>query len=439
MTYYVNSNSYPYSSVVYIEATFSSGRTYTGSGVVVGQNDVLTASHVIYSATDGGLATEINVYPGRDGSSTPYGSFSADFVNYYPVGNDGDGLLSQSESQYDLALLGFDEQIGNSTGWFAINPNATSGYYYITGYPGVYSDFNGPRLTQDFGYAYTDWYYTNWNHSGIEVNSGNSGGPIWYYVNGQPYVVGVVSTDGWSPDVRGYYDEIVSWIDGNDTLIGGGATDTTIIGTSNDELVSGSGSDDIISAGAGSDTLRAGAGDDIAYGNTEADVLSGGTGNDTLYGGQNNGPASTGVGNASDGTSKQREGVEYISGGSGDDVIYGNYGTDMLFGGAGNDKLFGGQDSDTLLGGSGNDTLYGNRGDDTLVGGSGSDTFVIQTNTISTATVEDFSVGIDFLQANSPRTIVSDSSSGALIEFTNGSSVTLIGVSSSSVVDAIFI
>ncbi len=120
-------------------------------------------------------------------------------------------------------------------------------------------------------------------------------------------------------------------------------------------------------------------------------------------------------------------------------MLYGNYGNDELFGGDGNDTLFGGQDSDTLSGGAGNDHLYGNRGDDTLVGGSGSDTFVIQTNTVSAATVNDFTVGEDFLQASASRISVTDNASGTLIEFANGSTVQLIGISSSQVTDSIFV
>jgi len=58
--------SYPYSGVVYVESTFSNGLTYTGTGFMVGPNDVLTASHVIYSASDGGVATSVTVSPAHD-------------------------------------------------------------------------------------------------------------------------------------------------------------------------------------------------------------------------------------------------------------------------------------------------------------------------------------------------------------------------------------
>ena len=101
----------------------------------------------------------------------------------------------------------------------------------------------------------------------------------------------MVSTAAAAPDVYGYYDEIISWIAGNDWLM----EISSISGSAVAELLSGTTSNDLISASAGSDTILGGAGEDIIYGNTETDLTSGGAGSDTLYGGQNNGPASTGI------------------------------------------------------------------------------------------------------------------------------------------------
>lgn len=257
------------------------------------------------------------------------------------------------------------------------------------------------------------------------------------------HALGIAHIDH-TPSIMATYENGVSGLTSYDiaviqSIYGAPGSTTDLIGSEGSDNLIGDSSDNTLSGGSGSDTLLGGTGKDIIYGNLETDQLSGGSGDDTIYGGQNNGPASTGVGNASDGTSKQREGTEYVLGGDGNDVIYGNYGSDVLSGGAGNDKLFGGQDSDTLSGGSGNDTLYGNRGDDTLIGGSGSDVFVIQTNTISTVTISDFNVAEDYLQANASRLSITDTSSGALVNFSNGSTVTLSGVSSASLLDQNFI
>lgn len=49
------STNFPYSAVTYVEAIFPDGTRVSGSGAVVGINDVLTAAHVVYSPENGGL------------------------------------------------------------------------------------------------------------------------------------------------------------------------------------------------------------------------------------------------------------------------------------------------------------------------------------------------------------------------------------------------
>ena len=102
---------YPYSAICYVVCTWADGYSARGSGTVVGPNDILTALHVVYNANRGGWATSITVYPGADTSpfSAPYGSFTNwGRVNGRTTNWDtnGDGLLSDAEAQYDLALIG---------------------------------------------------------------------------------------------------------------------------------------------------------------------------------------------------------------------------------------------------------------------------------------------------------------------------------------------
>lgn len=221
-----------------------------------------------------------------------------------------------------------------------------------------------------------------------------------------------------------------------DTSISTDVTDATLLGSTGSDNLSGEASNDTIVGDDGQDTISGNAGNDIIYGNLEIDRIYGGSGNDTIYGGQNNGPASTGEGSASDGTLKQRDGVESISGGSGDDVVYGNYGSDLLWGNDGNDKIFGGQDKDTLSGGAGNDTLYGNRGDDFLIGGDGADNFI---SSHGDNTISDFNVSEgDWILELSQKTSTEDTSAGVKFTYSDGETVTLTGISSSDVTDNFF-
>ena len=220
-TIYVGSShdTYPYSAVTYIEATFPSGETYTGSGAVVGRNDVLTASHVIYSVDEGGLAEEVNVYPALDGSDSPFGSYEWDFVNYFEVDLDGDNQMYKSDSENDLAVIGFDQPLGDETGWFGLDGSGTSGNYNLTGYPQIYADESGPKMTNDYGYVSKE---TNsvFNYDSLESNPGNSGGPLWYSSDTQgPFVAGVASTTQWAAGIDLHYDTITGWIQDNDHIL----------------------------------------------------------------------------------------------------------------------------------------------------------------------------------------------------------------------------
>ena len=97
-----------------------------------------------------------------------------------------------------------------------------------------------------------------------------------------------------------------------------------------------------------------------------------------------------------------------------------------------------------LLGGTGNDELNGGAGDDRLTGGAGDDTFVFQGGGGSDA-VPDFEVdhdivrvqqGINGLAINSPEDIASlvfEDGGNAVIDFGNGDTLTLVGVSADDV------
>ena len=93
MSEVIHNTGQPHSAVVHIEVTYPDGTQASGSDAVVGRNDVLTASHVIWAAEHGGLATSITETPARDGAAKPFGSFEAKHINYLPVDQDGDGLL----------------------------------------------------------------------------------------------------------------------------------------------------------------------------------------------------------------------------------------------------------------------------------------------------------------------------------------------------------
>jgi V8-like Glu-specific endopeptidase len=378
MTYVVQtpqSGAYPYSAVVSITVTWPDGTASGGSGVMVGANDVLTAAHMVYSAVNGGAATSVTVTPGANGNSTPFGTYAAAEWYYYEWDTNRDGLATRQESQYDVAIIGLSQRLGDQTGWFGMDPNATTGWYNLTGYPAAYTNALGqPQMTNDWGQATED--PTWWVYDFVDITStpGNSGGPLWYQAANGPYVVGICSTASWAADIYLTNSQLQAWMSEDDSLLSttiatprslrysnliGYAASDQLFGHQGHDTIDGGEGNNTIVGGTDSadwaDSLIAGGGADFILGNGGNDTISAGNGNNSLVGGF---------------------GIDSILSGSGNDIIWGNQNDDYLDTGGGNDLIFGGMGNDIVLAGAGNDTLYGNEGNDNLNGGSGADRYV---------------------------------------------------------------
>ncbi|MBO9427805.1 hypothetical protein J7444_23910 [Labrenzia sp. R4_1] len=118
---------------------------------------------------------------------------------------------------------------------------------------------------------------------------------------------------------------------------------------------------------------------------------------------------------------------------------------DTIDGGAGNDTIRGGLGDDTLDGGTGNDIIDGGADDDVMTGGEGEDTFVFGANS-GIDRITDFEAGVDKLDITALDTtaadlvtgVTSDADGNAVVTFSSGNTVTLVGVSASSVNDGFF-
>lgn len=391
---------YPYSSVVYIRATFANGVEATGSGTLIGPNDVLTAQHVVHDASAGGLAVSVEVSPGRDLAACPFicsSGYDIQIDHDNIVDTNGDGVLEDpSLIRHDYALIGLEYDVGSLAGTFGINRSGGSGEFNVTGYPSfAITDYNRPNMYQDAGTATHEDGTGRYIHdlNSLTVSPGYSGGPLWKLVNGSPELYGVISTVGASSDIDAYYDTLVTWMAENDALLGG----QTIIGGSDADTLSGTPGRDTLSGGAGDDHLTA-RGPDLIFGNQGADVISltsstdtsqvfGGTGNDSI---NSWGGGDLLFGNAGDdyifvqlnGTPSSEE--NFAFGGLGNDTIraylldlsaFGGAGDDSIIGSARNggtaaDYLIGGAGNDTISGDGGSDRIYGNQGDDLIFGSS---------------------------------------------------------------------
>lgn len=231
----LNRSAYPYSAIVLLVVTYPDGTKTAGTGTVVGINDVLTATHMLYSPDNGGWATKVDVYPGADFNGSTgriedapinLGTFTWE-VKGWPTqsfANADNDTFSASESQYDVAILGLSTPLGTQTGWYGI----ASGYdsaqsAKVLGYS---SDATGMMSGEVYVIRDTSAsvYLTTGGASSDLLSYGSSGGPLYVTgTDGKPYVIGVksagtASSNVWA-DVGLLYDQIVAEISRNDTLL----------------------------------------------------------------------------------------------------------------------------------------------------------------------------------------------------------------------------
>ena len=169
-------------------------------------------------------------------------------------------------------------------------------------------------------------------------------------------------------------------------------------------------------------------------GETDANIVEGTNGTNLLFG--------------TDGVDliNARGAPDFVFAQGGNDTIHAGEGNDFVFGGAGDDTINGNGGRDNLFGEDGNDVINGGAGNDLLYGGAGSDTFVFQFNDSGRDIVFDFTAGAgaghDVVQLDKAvfadftalmaSSAFHDSAIGAQIEYQDGSSITLLGVSKAS-------
>jgi beta-glucanase (GH16 family) len=190
----------------------------------------------------------------------------------------------------------------------------------------------------------------------------------------------------------------------------------------------------------GADTLTGGAGADSLNGETGVDRLVGGAGNDTYYISDSDVVVEA-SGGGSDTVSTP---ISYVLGsnvenltltGAGRAAGFGNSLANVITGNSGANHLEGLAGADTINGMGGADTIIGGAGADVLTGGGGGDTFVFKPGD-GDDTITDFAHKADALDlsdylSSGLKPTVTASGADTLIQFSNGDSIHLLGLTPS--------
>jgi glutamyl endopeptidase len=166
---------FPNRAIAYLVVHFPSG-TGSCSGWFIGPRTVVTAGHCVYDANRNQWATSITVYPGRNGSSAPYGSTTAHRM--WSV----TGWTSSHSSNYDYGAIQTNAAKGNTVGWFGYrwqSSNSFPGTFTVKGYPGDKPAgqqwyMSGP-ITHINTYRF--WY-------SMDTYGGQSGSPFYQWWTG---------------------------------------------------------------------------------------------------------------------------------------------------------------------------------------------------------------------------------------------------------------
>ncbi|RDJ27004.1 calcium-binding protein [Bosea caraganae] len=268
-----------------------------------------------------------------------------------------------------------------------------------------------------------------------------------------------------------------------DALLGSNGANR-LSGGRGDDVLHGRGGDDLLEGGAGADVIDGGDGQDtVSYANSDAGVdihlvtgraLGGHAHGDTLIGieraiGSAYNDTISAYGSTADTTLSGGAGTDQLTGGSGNDTLIGGSGSDRLSGGAGIDtadysqsgtgiqvslnsgygfegdaqgdwlieveNLVGSAHDDVLMGDAKANRLDGGAGSDEIWGGAGADSFVFAgawgSDVVHDFTDEDV-IDLDagaYAQLDAVLANAVQSGNNLLLDFGNGSTITIVNAS----------
>lgn len=176
----------PWRRICALRITFPSGATYRGTGFLIGPRTVATAGHCVYLHNQGGWARKVEVIPGCNGSTRPFGR--AESTSFRSV--KGWVIGKKPESDYGCIVLPAGAFGGHNLGCFGFaNFNAQkllAQSAVLAGHPGdkPFAEMWGMARKFKTVTAKTLIY-------DIDTVGGQSGAPVYIKRNGQRYVVGI--------------------------------------------------------------------------------------------------------------------------------------------------------------------------------------------------------------------------------------------------------
>lgn len=209
-----NAHQYPWSAHASLLITARDGSRWIGTAWFIGPHTLATAGHVVFIKNSGvpgrdGWVSSIEVSPGRNGSSFPFGTVRA--TSFRSV----KGWTENGNPEYDYGAIILSTNLGSRTGTFGFgaytDATLTGSSANISGYPG-----DKPTGTQ--------WYDSNRVESvgprkvyyKTDTAGGQSGSAVYRIENGGRYGMAVHAYGGGSSNsgtriTKAVFDNFNAW------------------------------------------------------------------------------------------------------------------------------------------------------------------------------------------------------------------------------------
>lgn len=207
----LNTTVYPWSAICALRMTAANGTKWIGTGWLVGPRTVITAGHCVFMHNEGGWAKSIEVIPGLNDGSRPYGSCVSSNLRSVK------GWTQSKKREYDYGaiILPTNCRPGDKTGYFgyAVKDDSflLSAILNLSGYPGDKGG-NQQWFMSKKAKSVSDRVITY----EIDTMGGQSGAPVWVKIGDVRYCVGI-HTNGHSSGnsatriVKEVFDNIKGW------------------------------------------------------------------------------------------------------------------------------------------------------------------------------------------------------------------------------------
>lgn len=159
-----------------------------GTGWFVGPRTLLTAGHCVYSTLFfGGWVETVEVSPGRNGATFPFGTVKTTRVSSV------DRWVEKEDADFDIGCIHLDEPLGKKLGWFSVGALAAdelkSFLVNVSGYPadrgaGTEQYHHRNRIKEVTGRRV---FYD------VDTAGGQSGAPVWIHKtpDAPPLAIGI--------------------------------------------------------------------------------------------------------------------------------------------------------------------------------------------------------------------------------------------------------